>query len=117
MTYNVIFIVNKVQTSYLNLSEEEFFNKLWEWTYEDDLWYNLEDEGLPTEEDFRDWLWGYFIPENVFHRYEEDEVDCFCFYVNSENKVLCYNNYDKLADFIVDKVKQKGYEFKLCSNS
>ena len=119
--YNVILTECKTKTVHLNLTEEELLDILWMWTFEDDLWYYLEDNPM-SEEGIRDYLWNYFIPENVFHEYEEDEIDCYAFYYTNEEfyckdgKILTYNNYSKLADFIVNKIKEKGYEL-LCSNS
>lgn len=114
MTYNIIFTENKVQTSYLNLTEKEFIDILWMWTYEYDLWDIVESNEIPTEEDFRDWAWGYFVPETMLHEYEDDDLDCSVFCVNDKGEVIiCYSIYaDKLVDFIIDKVKQKGYKFK-----
>lgn len=119
--YNIIIIECKVKTEYLNLTEKEFFDKLWEWTFDDDLWYYLEDNPM-SEEDTRDYLWEYFIPENVLHEYEEDEIDCFAFYYSDEGfdckdgKIYPYHDWNRLVDFIINKIKEKGYEL-LCSSS
>ena len=47
MTYNLIIFENKYPSEYLNIStERELFEKLWDWTYIDDLWYFIEEENL-----------------------------------------------------------------------
>ena len=47
--YNLVIIENKQYIPFLNLTEQEFYDKLWEWTYEDDLWDYI-DENNPTDE-------------------------------------------------------------------
>lgn len=61
--YNLVIIEDKQCIPFLNLSEQEFYDKLWEWTYEDDLWDYIDDDhpdeetlnnAIATEEDFED---------------------------------------------------------------
>jgi hypothetical protein len=47
--YNLVIIEGKQRIPFLNLTEKEFYDKLWEWTYEYDLWDYLE-EINPTDE-------------------------------------------------------------------
>ena len=102
MIYNIIITEYKTHTSFLNLSKEEFFKKLWEWTYEDDLWDYIE-ENNPSEEDLREALYQ-FINENIFHQYEDDDVDCFAFIV--DDSVKEYQIDEGLFEFIYAKIKE-----------
>ena len=106
MTYNFVIIENKVQNEYLNFSSEEaFFEKLWEWTYEDDLWDFIE-EDEPDEEYLDHFICNIFIDQNIFHEYEEDELDCFAFKVDDDGMVHVYNWNQPLVDFVMKKVKE-----------
>lgn len=120
MLYNIIFTEYKTHTSFLNLSKEEFFKKLWEWTYEDDLWDYFIDEPeiLKDEnrEDLEDWLWNVFIPDCVFHDDEDESISCYTFVIKSSvnNSIIVeeyYFNQD-LVNFILKKIEQK-YDKKL----
>ena len=102
MMYNFIIIENKIQTEYLNIeTEKEFFEKLWEWTYEDDLWDFIEE----NEPDYEYLI--HFIDENIFHQYYEDEIDCFAFIVNDNGKINVYNWNVSLEKFVLNKIKEK----------
>ena len=101
--YNLVMIENKTHIPFLNLTEKEFYDKLWEWTYEDDLWDYL-DENNPTEEDLEDAL-CQFIDENVFHKYEDDDVDCFAF-VNINEEIVEYQVSERLLEFVKSKIKE-----------
>ena len=101
--YNLIIIENKQRIPFLNLTEQEFYDKLWEWTYEDDLWDYL-DENNPTEEDLENVL-DQFIRENVLHQYEDDNLDCFAF-VNTYEGIIEYQIDDALFEFIESKIKE-----------
>ena len=100
--YNLVIIENKQRISFLNLTEKEFYDKLWEWTYEDDLWDYLE-ENNHTEEELENAL-DQFIRENVFHEYEDDDVDCFAFIV--DDSVKEYQIDEGLFEFIHSKIKE-----------
>ena len=100
--YNLVIIEGKQCIPFLNLTEQAFYDKLWEWTYEDDLWDYL-DENNPTEEDLEDVL-AQFIRENVFHEYEDDDVHCFAFTV--EDSVKEYLIDEGLYKFIYSKIKE-----------
>ena len=123
MIYNVIFTEYKTHTSFLNLSKEEFFKKLWEWTYEDDLWDYFLDEPEALEkdniEDLEDWLWNCFIPDSVFHEYEEDTINCYAFVVSSsiDGSITVKDYYfnQDLVNFILGKIEKK-YDKKLVNN-
>ena len=107
MSYNFVITENKVQNEYLNIkTEEEFFEELWKWTYVDDLWdFILEEK--PNKEYLLHYICNTFIDENIFHYYEEDELDCFVFIVHDNGRVSIYN-WDKfLEDFILNKIKEK----------
>ena len=104
MTYNFVIIEGKVKSEYLNFySEEAFFEALWEWTYEDDLWDFIE-ENKPDKEYLIHYI-DNFIDENIFHEYEEDEIDCYAFVVD-DGKVYTYNWNKPLEDFVMKKVKE-----------
>ena len=101
--YNLVMIENKQRIPFLNLTEKEFYDKLWEWTYEDDLWDYL-DENNPTEEDLEDAL-CQFIDGNIFHKWEDDDVDCFAF-INTDEGIVEYQISDRLIDFIKSRIKE-----------
>ena len=100
--YNLVIIEGKQRIPFLNLTEQAFYNKLWEWTYEDDLWDYI-DENNPTNEELENTL-DQFIRENVFHEYEDDDVDCFAFIV--DDSVKEYQTDEGLFEFIYDKIKE-----------
>lgn len=107
MTYNFIIIEAKQCSEYLNItSEKEFFEKLWLWTYKDDLWYFIYDEN-PNKEYLENYLCNSFIDENIFHNLYEDETHCYTFTVDDNGKVKTYNWNQSLLDFIYNKVKEK----------
>lgn len=100
--YNLVIIEDKQRIPFLNLTEQAFYDKLWEWTYEDDLWDYL-DENNPDEEELEDVL-NQFIRENMFHEYEDDDTDCFAFVIDDEVKE--YTIDDTLIDFVKSKIKE-----------
>lgn len=101
--YNLVIIENKQCIPFLNLTEQVFYDKLWEWTYEDNLWDYLE-ENNPSEEDLKDVL-CQFIDENIFHKFEDDDVDCFAF-INTDEGIVEYQVKDELFKFIYNKIKE-----------
>lgn len=111
--YNFVIIDNnKGINSFLNfLNEEEFLEELWEWCYEDDLWDYLDEtpEVLTNSEELEDYLLNTFIPEDLFHRYEDDDLNCFAFTVSDEKLNVKEYNEDRALSFILDKIK-KHYE-------
>ena len=115
MIYNVIFIIFKGISSYTNLTKEEFFDKLWEWTYEDDLWDFL-DEVEPTKEELISYLDNVFIDENIFHKFDEDDTSCYAYcieeksYLNPETKVFEYSWNQELEDYVMNKVLERYHE-------
>lgn len=115
-TYNFIIIdINKVINSFLNLLDEnEFLEELWEWCYEDDLWDFIYEnpEVLTNSEDLENYILDTFIPEVLFHHYEDDDLNCFAFTVSDEKlDTREYDEYRALS-FILDKIK-KHYDKKL----
>ena len=100
--YNLVIIESKQCIPFLNLTEQAFYDKLWEWTYEDDLWDWIE-ENNPTEEELENVL-DTFIRENVFHQYEDDDVDCFAFIV--DDSVKEYQVNEELFEFVYAKIKE-----------
>lgn len=100
--YNLVIVENKQCIPFLNLTEQEFYDKLWEWTYEDDLWDYI-DENNPNEEELENAI-GQFIDENMFHKYEDDDVDCFAFIVNDSVKEYQIN--EGLFEFVYAKIKE-----------
>lgn len=101
--YNLVVIENKQCSSFLNISEQAFYDKLWEWTYEDDLWDYIDDNNL-NEEELKEAV-DQFIYENVFHKWEDDDVDCFAF-VNTDKGIVEYQASEELFDFIKSKIKE-----------
>ena len=101
--YNLVIIEGKQSIPFLNLTEQTFYDKLWEWTYEDDLW-DYRDESNPSEEELENVL-DQFIDENVFHEYEDDDVDCFAF-INTDEGIVEYQISERLIEFIKSKIKE-----------
>lgn len=100
--YNLVIIENKECIPFLNLTEQAFYDKLWEWTNEDDLWDYI-DENNPSEEELENVL-DQFINENIFHKYEDDDIDCFAF-INTDEEIVEYQISEDLIEFIKSKIK------------
>ena len=100
--YNLVIIEDKQRIPFLNLTEQAFYDKLWEWTYEYDLWDYIE-ENNPTDEELKENLYQ-FIEENVFHKYEDDDIDCFAFI--DDGIIKEYQINDGLYEFIYNKIKE-----------
>ena len=115
MIYNIAFMIHKEVCSYTNLTKEEFFDKLWEWTYEDDLW-DFIDETEPTKEELISYLDNVFIDENIFHKFEDDDTSCYAYcveeksYLNPETKVFEYSWNQELEDYVMNKVLERYHE-------
>ena len=112
ITYNFIIIEDKVIHSFLNiLNEEEFLEELWEWCYEDDLWDFIYEnpEVLTNSEDLENYILDTFIPEDLFHRYEDDDLNCFAFTVSDEKLDTREYDEDRALAFVLNKIK-KHYE-------
>ena len=109
-TYNFIIIdINKSINSFLNiLDENEFLEELWEWCYEDDLWIYLDEtpEVLNDSEELEDYLINTFIPEDLFHRYEDDDLNCFAFTATDEKLNVREYDEDRALSFILNKIKE-----------
>jgi len=101
--YNLVLFANKQCSPFLNLTEQAFYDKLWEWTYEDDLWDYLDDYN-PTGEELENGI-DQFIRENMLHKYEDDYIDCFAF-VNTDNGLVEYQVSNELIEFIKTKIKE-----------
>lgn len=101
--YNLVIIEGKQNIPFLNLTEQAFYDKLWEWTYEDDLWDYIDDNS-PNEEELENVL-DQFIRENIFHEYKDDDVDCFAF-VNTDEGIVEYRINDRLIEFVKSKIKE-----------
>lgn len=109
INYNFIITEDKVIHSFLNfLNENEFLEKLWEWCYEDDLWDFLDEnpEVLNDKEYLEEWILNTFIPEDLFHRYEDDDLNCFAFTVSDEKLDVREYNEDRALSFILNKIKK-----------
>jgi len=109
--YNFIITEGKVIHPFLNfLDENEFLEKLWEWCYEDDLWDYLYEnpEVLNNEEELEDYLLNTFIPEDLFHRYEDDDLNCFAFTATDEKLDVREYNEDRALSFILNKIKERN---------
>ena len=116
ITYNFIIIdINKSINSFLNiLDENEFLEELWEWCYEDDLWDFLDEnpEVLNNKDYLEEWILDTFIPEDLFHRYEDDDLNCFAFTVSDEKLDTREYNEDRALSFILGKIKKHYDEGK-----
>lgn len=109
INYNFIINEGKVIHHFLNiLNEEEFLEKLWEWCYEDDLWDYLNDtpEVLNDSEELENFLLNRFIPEYLFHHFEDDEINCFAFTASDEKLEVREYDEDSALTFILDKIKE-----------
>ena len=107
--YNFIINEGKVCHSFLNiLDENKFLKELWEWCYEDDLWGYIDDnpEVLTNSEDLENYILDTFIPEDLFHRYEDDDLNCFAFTVSDEKLDTREYDEDRALSFILNKVKE-----------
>lgn len=102
--YNLVITEYKEHIPFLNLTEQAFYNKLWEWTYEDNLWDYIDDNNFDEEEIDDDAIFQ-FIDENVFHKQEDDVLDCFAF-VNTDKGIIEYQINDRLIEFIKSKIKE-----------
>ena len=110
--YNFIITEDKIIHPFLNiLNEEEFLEKLWEWCYEDDLWDFLYEnpEVLTNSEDLEDYILNTFIPEDLFHHYEDDDLNCFAFTASDEKLDVREYDKDRALAFVLNKIK-KCYE-------
>ena len=102
MKYNLVIVENKQCIPFLNLTEQEFYDKLWEWSYEDNLWDYLE-ENNPTNEELKNVL-DQFIREDMFHQYEDDDINCFAFI--TDDCVKEYQIDKNLIEFVYAKIKE-----------
>lgn len=110
ITYNFIITEDKVIHSFLNiLNEEEFLKELWEWCYVDDLWDFLDEnpEILTDSEDLEDYILNTFIPEDLFHRYKDDDLNCFAFTASDEKLEVREYVKDRALSFVLDKIKKR----------
>lgn len=109
INYNFIIIDGKVIHSFLKiLNEDEFLEKLWEWCFEDDLWDYLDEnpEVLTNSEDLEKFLLDRFIPEDLFHHYEDDDLNCFAFTASDEKLDVREYNEDSALSFVLNKIKE-----------
>jgi hypothetical protein len=110
INYNFVITDNdKVISPFLNfVDENKFLEELWEWCYDDDLWDFLDEnpEVLNNEEDLEDWILNTFIPEDLFHRYEDDDLNCFAFTISDEKLDTKEYDEDRALSFILDKIKE-----------
>jgi len=109
INYNFIITEDKVIHSFFNiLNEKEFLEKLWEWCYEDDLWDFLDEnpEVLNDKEYLEEWILNQYIPENLFHKYEDDDINCCAFTVPDEKLDVREYNEDRALSFILNKIKE-----------
>lgn len=100
--YNLVIIEGKQCIPYLNLTEQSFYDTLWEWTYKTDLWDYIEEDN-PTDEELENFL-DQFIRENMFHKYEDDDVNCFAFI--DDYYVKEYQIDEGLFEFVYAKIKE-----------
>jgi hypothetical protein len=109
-TYNFVIIDNnKGINSFLNfVDENEFLEKLWDWCYEDDLWDYLDENPdiLTNSEDLENYLLDIFILEDLFHRYEDDDLNCFAFTVSDEKLDTQEYDKDRALSFVLSKIKE-----------
>jgi len=101
--YNLVIVEGKQCIPFLNLTEQAFYDKLWEWSYEDDLWYWIEEDN-PNKEELKD-IVLQFIHDNILHKYEDDDVNCFAF-INDGDIIKEYQVGEGLFEFIYAKIKE-----------
>lgn len=109
ITYNFIITEDKVISSYLNiLNEDDFLNKVWEWCWPDNLLDYLDEnpQVLSIREELESWLLSTFIPEDLFHHYEDDHLNCFAFTVSDEKSEVAEYNEDRALTFVLNKIKE-----------
>ena len=109
ITYNFIITEDKVIHSFLNiLNEEEFLKELWKWCFVDDLWdfLNENPEVLTDSEDLENYILNTFISEDLFHRYEDDDLNCFAFTASNEKLDVREYDEDRALSFVLDKIKE-----------
>ena len=110
ISYNFVIIdSNGYANPYLNfLDEDEFLEELWRWCYEYDLWDYIDDntEVLTNSEDLEDYLLNTFIPEDLFHRYEDDDLNCFAFTASDEKLDVREYDEDSALSFVLNKIKE-----------
>ena len=109
--YNFIITEGKVIHSFLNiLNENKFLEKLWEWCFEDNLWNCLDEnpEVLTNSEDLENYLLDIFIPENLFHHYEDDDLNCFAFTATDEKLDVVEYDEDMALSFVLNKIKERN---------
>lgn len=110
-TYNFIILdINKTTNPFLNfLDENKFLEELWKWCYEDDLWDFLDEspEVLNNSEELEDYLLGTFIPEDLFHHYEDDDLNCFAFTASDEKLDVREYDKDRALPFVLNKIKER----------
>lgn len=101
--YNLVIVEDKQCIPFLNLTEQAFYDKLWEWTYEDDLWDWIDENNL-DEEELKNIILQ-FINENMFHQYEDDDIDCFAF-INDGYITKEYQIDENIIEFVHNKIKE-----------
>lgn len=109
INYNFIIIDGKVIHSFLKfLDEDKFLEELWKWCYVDDLWDYLDDtpELLNDSEELEEFLLNIFIPENLFHHYEDDDLNCFAFTASDEKLDVREYDEDSALSFVLNKIKE-----------
>ena len=111
ISYNFIILdINKTINSFLNfLDENEFLEELWKWCYYvDDLWDYLDGNPkvLINSEDLEDYILNTFIPEDLFHRYEDDDLNCFAFSASDEKLEVREYDEDRALSFVLNKIKE-----------
>ena len=109
MLYNFIITEGKVIHPFLNfLDENKFLEELWEWCFEDNLWDYLYEtpEVLNDSEELEDYLLNTFIPEDLFHHYEDDDLNCFAFTATDEKLNVREYDEDRALTFILNKIKK-----------
>ena len=106
--YNLVIIEGKQSIPFLNLTEQAFYNKLWEWCYKDNLWDFIDENPgvLTNSEDLENYILDTFIPEDLFHRYEDDDLNCFAFTVSDEKLDTREYDEDRALGFVLNKVEE-----------
>ena len=108
-SYNFVIIDDKVISPFLNfIDENKFLENLWEWCYKDDLWDFLDENPkvLNIRDELESYLLGNFIPEDLFHKYEDDDLNCFAFTVSDEKLDTREYNEDRALSFVLNKIKE-----------
>ena len=107
--YNLVIVDGNQCVPFLNLTEQAFYDKLWEWTWVDNLWYWIEEDN-PNEEDIENIIFQ-FINYDMLHKDEDDDINCFAF-INDGDITKEYQIDENIIKFVHGKIKEHNEQIK-----